>query len=61
VTESVNRQLVAYLIVCSGVGAMFGSFGGVPGLFDILIPRLWLFGGATFFFGLAWFFWEVDR
>lgn len=58
--DTVDRQLTAYLLVCCGMGAMFGAFGGVPGMFPgVFIAQLWFEGFALAALGLGWFYWEI--
>lgn len=60
--NTVDRQLIAYLIVCSGTGMVFGAFGGVPGMFPgFFIPKMWMYGTLLVGIGATWFAWEARR
>lgn len=54
--DAVEEQLWCFMLICAGVGAIFGSVGGVPGMFsNVFIPTLYFGGLVMFVLGVAIF------
>lgn len=60
--SAVDRQLQAYLLFCAGIGAQFGAFGGIPGMFPgFFHPQLYFEGLLMAVAAGVWFAWEIRQ